>query len=211
MLLSSEISVGVLEVGFGNLPSLRRILDQIGVKVFEISNSSSLTQVDYLMIPGVGSFSSAMSFINERDLIEPIRERCLSMKKPTMGICLGAQILLEEGFEGGKQPGIGVFEGQVVRSTDFLEEKLSHNGWDIVEVSKSVLGFQENDRFDAYFNHDFIFHNTNLEEVCGLSNHGGLFPVLLRKNQTYAVQFHPEKSQSPGLRLIMQFLGIKDV
>lgn len=208
---NSKLSIGVLEVGFGNLPSLTRILNQINVEVFEITTSESLTQVDYLIIPGVGSFSSAMNFINEKGLVYPIRERCLTFKKPTLGICLGAQILLEEGFEGGKQPGVGVFEGLVVKSSEILDETSSHNGWDVVEVSKPILGFQKNDCFDAYFNHDFIFYNTNPDDVCALTNHGGFFPVMLSKNETFAMQFHPEKSQSSGLRLILEFLGIKDV
>lgn len=208
---TSILSIGVLEVGFGNLPSLKRILNQIGVKIFEISNSDSLIEADYLIIPGVGSFSSAMNFIHEKGLVEPIRQRCLTLNKSTLGICLGAQILLEEGFEGGQQPGIGVFEGRVVQSSECLEEKISHNGWDVVHVTKPILGFQQGDKFDAYFNHDFVFNNANVNEVCALTNHGGLFPVLLKKNKTYAMQFHPEKSQSSGLRLIMEFLGIKNV
>jgi imidazole glycerol-phosphate synthase subunit HisH len=203
-----KLRIGVLEVGFGNLPSLKRILDQVNVEIFEISNSDSLIGADHLLIPGVGSFASAMNFINERGFGEPIRERCLALSKPTLGICLGAQILLEQGFEGGRQLGVGVFEGCVVESREHLNNKLSHNGWDIVRVSKPVFGFPDGSKFDAYFNHDFIFSDTNPEDVCALTDHGGIFPVILKKNKTYAVQFHPEKSQSAGLQIIEAFMRI---
>ena len=205
------MSVGVLEVGFGNLPSLRRILNQIDVEAFEILDVDSLIEANHLIIPGVGSFASAMAFINEKGFAEALRQRCLSQHRPTLGICLGAQILLEEGSEGGDHHGVGIFKGRVVNLSSTLDSQSSHNGWDKVRVSKDFLGFQKDMNFDAYFNHDFIFNVTDSSDIYALSDHGGIFPVVLKKNSTYAVQFHPEKSQSAGLHLIKEFVGIPDV
>ena len=207
----SGLSVGILEVGFGNLPSLQRVLRQIDFNVEIILDADLLIETNYLIIPGVGSFSTAMSFLNKTGLAESIKYRCDTLGKPTLGICLGAQILLEEGHEGGKSLGVGVFEGRVVKSSDYLKNKSARNGWDVIEIVRPVLDLYPGTKLDTYFNHDFIFSDTDENHVCAVANHGGVFPVILQKNQTFAVQFHPEKSQSAGLHLLKSFLGLTHV
>jgi glutamine amidotransferase len=170
-----------------------------------------LLETEYLIIPGVGSFPTAMNFLNINGLTEALKYRCEALDKPTLGICLGAQILLEEGFEGGKNIGVGIFEGRVVNSSDFLEIKNSHNGWDVIEITRPVLGLNTGVKIDTYFNHDFIFSDINPSNVCAIANHGGIFPVILKRNETLALQFHPEKSQSTGLRMLKSFLGLTNV
>ena len=131
---SHRNTVHVLEVGFGNLPSLRRVLSQMGVSVTPIDSASELLSVRHLIIPGVGSFQTAMQHLKQNGFIESLKERCLKRKLPTLGICLGAQILLEEGHEGGISRGIGVFAGTVERSDIHLSTPESHTGWDTVEI-----------------------------------------------------------------------------
>jgi glutamine amidotransferase len=123
-----------------------------------------------------------------------------------MGICLGGQILLERGFENKLTPGVGIFSGQVVKSSDRLNSLNSHNGWDSVHVTRSFLNLDSGTSFDAYFNHNYIFDDTETTDVCAVSEFGGTFPVILEKNGTLAIQFHPEKSQSFGLKIIDEFL-----
>lgn len=207
----SGLSVGILEVGFGNLPSLQRVLKQINVDVKIIVDAESLIETEYVIIPGVGSFPIAMNFLNKSDLANSIKYRCDTLGKPTLGICLGAQILLEEGHEGGKSIGVGVFQGRVVKSSDYLENKSARNGWDVVEIVRPVLNLTPGTKLDTFFNHDFIFWDTDENHVCAVANHGGTFPVILQKNQTLAIQFHPEKSQSAGLHLLKSFLGLTHV
>jgi len=200
-------TVGVLEVGFGNLPSLSRVLKQRNIAVQEIVQPNDLLEIDYLILPGVGAFNSAMDFLDKYGFTEVLRYRCLEKKMPTLGICLGAQILLDRGFEGEMRAGVGIFRGQVVDSVKVLDVNRSHNGWDVVEVTKEVLAFPNGSRFDAYFNHNFIFEALDARDVCAVSDFGGVFPVILKKYETYAVQFHPEKSQLVGLKLLEEFLG----
>lgn len=208
---SLQNTVHVLEVGFGNLPSLRRVLSQVGVKVTPIENASEVLSARHLIIPGVGSFQTAMQHLEQSSFVESVQERCLQKKLPTLGICLGAQILLEEGHEGGINRGIGVFAGTVESSETQLSMPESHTGWDTVKINKSVLGFEAQTLADFFFNHDYIFVPKEPSDVYATANHGKSFPVILKKYNTFALQFHPEKSQASGLLMIRAFLRIDNV
>lgn len=204
-------SVGILEVGFGNLPSLQRIFKQLDVRVDAVLEPDQLSSFDYVVVPGVGAFDSAMNFLNNGGFVNPLRYRCLELQKPTLGICLGGQILLAEGFENKPTPGVGIFGGEVVKYSNCLSASSSHNGWDVVQMTQSMLNLQAGDSFDAYFNHDYIFNNVDLEDICAVSEYGGTFPVILKKYKTLAIQFHPEKSQSAGINIINEFLRTSGV
>jgi len=208
---SHDNTVYVLEVGFGNLPSLRRVVSQMGVSVTPIESASEILSARHLIIPGVGSFQTAMQHLERNSFIESVQERCLQRKLPTLGICLGAQILLAEGHEGGISEGIGVFAGTVESSDIQLSKPESHTGWDTVKITKNVLGLEAHTLADFFFNHDYIFVPKEPSEVYATANHGGCFPVILKKYNTYALQFHPEKSQTSGLSIIRAFLELDNV
>lgn len=206
MTVNVSLEVDVLEVGFGNLPSLSRVLRQIGVSVNPIGTSEEILAAKHLIVPGVGSFRSASLNLRKLGLFASLRKRCLELSRPTLGICLGAQILFEEGIEGGMNEGVGVFSGSVQSIKEHLAERKSHTGWDRVQIVKPLLGFSSGDCIDVYFNHDYIFVPRNFEDVYAFANHGGEFPVILKREMTYAVQFHPEKSQKMGLNLLKSFI-----
>lgn len=205
-----ERSVGVLEVGFGNLPSIERVLRQLNVKTRAMNGPEELLTEDYVIIPGVGSFKSAMTYLEENSLVEPLRKRCLELNLPTLGICLGGQILLTEGQEGGLRQGLGVFDGSVESLAKYGFNK-SHTGWDEVHFTSECLGFSAKSKSDFYFNHDYFFAGVNPEDSIALCEATFPFVVSLRKNQTFAVQFHPEKSQKSGLLLLQSFLELHDL
>jgi glutamine amidotransferase len=180
------------------------VLKQIEVSVSPIFSAKEIREAEILLIPGVGSFEVAMTYLEKNELCDAIRERCLELEKPTLGICLGAQILLSSGTEGGIRDGLKIFEG-CVEPLNQIGIGKSHTGWDEVSFSKDCLSFKEGERQDFFFNHDYYFSevkNQNIFATCDWSN---TFTVGLNREKTYAVQFHPEKSQSAGKRFLKHF------
>lgn len=203
--------VTLLEVGFGNLPSLSRVINQLGIDAKVAETKKDILDAEYLIIPGVGSFEKAMKFLNEKDYGDTIRSRTLELKLPTLGICLGAQVMFNIGYEGATTKGLSIFNGTVENLTSKLAMRKSHTGWDRVTFKQYFLGINENTTVDLFFNHDYIMMPENEEDVAAECDYGGKFAVAIRKNNCYAVQFHPEKSQEWGLKILRNFLGVMNV
>ena len=204
-------TVTVLEVGFGNLPSLKRVLSQIKTEVKIARTVNDIVDANHLIIPGVGAFGTAMDFLKLNNFEQALRHRCLDMKLPTLGICLGAQIMLEVGFEGGDKAGLGIFAGTVKSLESSAGIGVTHTGWDKVEFNDNFLGIDKYSAVDTFFNHDFILIPKNTNEIYGTCGYGNGFAVALNKFKTFAVQFHPEKSQLAGLNMLQHFLEIDNV
>ena len=208
--LSSK-RLGVLEVGFGNLPSLERVLSQINTKVEVVLSADEVLDVDYLIIPGVGSFSTAIQYLKSTNLDVAVLTRSTKLNLPTLGICLGAQVMMEIGYEGGKKSGLGIFRGSVESLSKVAGTNKSHTGWDEVLFSRDFLGVTKGSSVDVFFNHDYALVPADTNEIMGTCNFSNEFAVALQKSNTYAVQFHPEKSQDTGLVMLRNFLGIQNV
>jgi len=203
--------VTILEVGFGNLPSLNRVLNQLNVGTKIVDSEKDILEAEYLIIPGVGSFETAMNFINQNDYGQVLKKRALDLKLPTLGICLGAQIMFDMGHEGTVMKGLSIFNGTVENLTHKLAQKKSHTGWDKVKFKQEFLGITGNENLDFFFNHDYIMVPENDDDISAECDFGGNFAVALKKYNCYAVQFHPEKSQESGLTILRSFLGLSYV
>ena len=194
--------VGIVDYGAGNLRSVQKALEAIGVPALISGERSVLDGCDKLILPGVGSFGAGMAELSARGLNAYIKARARDTK--ILGICLGMQFLLERSFEEGEHAGLGFVPGQVVR---FARGKIPQIGWNGVFYLNTSLfdGREEGTRF--YFVPSF---RADCPEgyACARTEYYDIYPSAVWSGNVYGVQFHPEKSGAAGLRLLKNFCGM---
>jgi glutamine amidotransferase len=172
------------------------------------SDPAQLAKADKLILPGVGAFGDGMRNLNERGLVEPLTRMVKNEGKPILGICLGFQLIARDSEEFGRHQGLGWIDGSVVRLAPADKDlRIPHVGWnDLIRVADSDLfdGLPDDALF--YYVHSFRLAPVQSEIVIGECDYGGRFPAAIRRDNIWAVQFHPEKSQQSGLRLLKNFL-----
>ncbi|ECO2924724.1 imidazole glycerol phosphate synthase subunit HisH [Campylobacter coli] len=200
--------IALIDYKAGNLNSVAKAFEKIGAKNFITQDPKDLQKADKLLLPGVGSFKEAMKNLKELGFIEALKEQVLVQKKPILGICLGMQLFLERGYEGGVCEGLGFIEGEVVKFEEDLNLKIPHMGWNELEILKQVPLYQGiEDKSDFYFVHSFYVQCKD-EFVSGKAQYGHKFVASLQKDHIFATQFHPEKSQNLGLKLLENFIRL---
>lgn len=205
-------TVVVIDYGMGNLHSIAKALQHADPTVtVEISHErAAILQADRLVFPGVGAIRDCMHALHETGLAKIITQ--VSTEKPLLGICLGMQALLSSSEEGGNTTGLNLFKGQVKRFADNLLDaegnrlKIPHIGWNQVQQIAHPLwhNIPQNSRF--YFVHSYYAAPENASDTIATSNYPETFTCALAKANLFAVQFHPEKSQTVGLQLLKNFL-----
>ena len=197
--------IAIIDYKAGNLNSVIKAFERIGVKNSIAQNQDDFKKADKLILPGVGSFKEAMFHLEQLHLIEILKEQVLIRKKPILGICLGMQLLLEKGFEGGLCEGLGFIEGEVVQFEEHLNLKIPHMGWNELEIYQYKPLYEGiNNKSDFYFVHSFYVKCKD-EFVSAKTEYGHKFVASLQKENIFGVQFHPEKSQNLGLKLLENF------
>lgn len=190
----------------GNLRSVQKAIEHVGGEAIVTANPETIAKAEKVILPGVGAFGDAMRELESRGLVEAIHA-FLKTERPFFGICLGAQLLLDRGFEGGEHTGLGVIPGEVVRFDLPSEFKVPHMGWNSVDSksndSDMLRDIAPGSHF--YFVHSFYCVPTRQEDVWLESDYGGRFCAAIHRNNIYATQFHPEKSQRDGLQLLKNF------
>ncbi|MSU55763.1 MAG: imidazole glycerol phosphate synthase subunit HisH [Candidatus Taylorbacteria bacterium] len=202
--------ITIVDYGVGNLQSLKKAFAHLGFDAIISEDAEEIRVSDAVILPGVGSFEAGMRGLKLRNLTEAVQHVAVH-NRPMLGICLGAQLMLEQGHEFGVFDGLGIIEGEVVRfDADAVKEKIPEVGWNEVypgtETSweGSILVPGEKPRM--YFTHSYIFKPSRKENILGLSSYGGTeFCSVIRKGNIYGCQFHPEKSGEAGLQLIRNF------
>lgn len=203
----------VIDYRRGNLASVHRGLVDSGYDAFISEKAEDIMAADGLVLPGVGSFADAMTFLNESGQAEAIRAR-VAQGVPFLGICLGLQLVYAQGYEGCEEgkpmAGLGLVPGEVVRMPAETPEgkklKVPHVGWnsvDIVPGNPLFEGIPNNSYF--YFTHSYIGLPANSADVAGTTEHAQPFVSTIRHGNVFATQFHPEKSSALGMRVLSNF------
>lgn len=196
--------VGILKIGYsGNNYSIKKAILLAQGQYYILNKKEDFKKVDKIIIPGVGSFYESIKTINEIYSIEFLKEQILL--KPTLGICLGMQILASIGYEGGLSKGLEIINGEI-RSMD-VTGKVPHMGFNEVFFTKNSRLFENIKTNLFYFMHSYEFNNY--ENIIGLSSYcGHKFVAAVENENIFGVQFHPEKSREQGIQLIRNFLKI---
>lgn len=194
--------ITIVDYGMGNLRSVRRAFEQLGVEVELTSNPEVIAKAQTLVLPGVGAFGEAIKRIDSLKLREPMLQH-VAVNKPLLGICLGMQLLFEASKENPGAKGLGILQGEVKKFSGSL--KIPHIGWnDAIPSSGSSL-FGENGKAECfYFVHSYYVQSPEFEVA--KTEYGVRFSSVVQKGYTMGTQFHPEKSQEAGLELLRRFV-----
>lgn len=200
--------ITIVDYQMGNLRSVQKAFERLGAHAQITSDWRLIERASALVLPGVGAFGDAIRELKCRDLIEPLRQFVHS-GKPFLGICLGLQLLFEVSYEGGQHQGLGLLAGEVVRFPVQGDLKVPHMGWNQVRILRPnplLAGIPDGAYF--YFVHSYYARPKDESVVCLQTDYGGPFCAMVHKANVYATQFHPEKSQSMGLKMLSNFIAL---
>ncbi len=202
--------IGIIDYQAGNLTSVARALTYLGYECIISSDISELKKAERIIFPGVGAAKSAMESLRRFGLDQFLKE-AFREGKPILGICLGTQIIFEESEEDGGTETLGLLKGKVVRFSEPLiwngeKLKIPQMGWNRVRWIKNHPVFKDLDpEYEYYFVHSYYPQPADSEVICGITFYGIEFPSAVAYQNLVAVQFHPEKSGKPGLKILKQF------
>ena len=199
--------VGVLGYGVGNTGSLMRALNRAGADARLLTGSDEASNMSRLVLPGVGSFSTAMRALDSQGWIEALLIFAAS-GRPIMGICLGMQLLMEGGEEGGFTQGLGLIAGNTEALLPHRSLKLPHMGWNSIEpVADHPILSSLRHGVDYYFAHSYAVSPRDPDDVVAETIHGRCFPSVIARGNVLGTQFHPEKSPPMGHKILRNFLA----
>ncbi len=199
----------IVDYGMGNLHSVLGALRYLEVESELSGDPKTVAQADALLLPGVGSFYQAMETLETSGQADALREAVLGRGRKILGICLGQQLMAEHGDEDGGHAGLGFLPGSVTRLSGSGGLKVPHVGFNTVRFepqSRLFAGFST--PVDCYFVHSYRLEPEDRPGLVGLCDYGGNFVAAYEHENVFATQFHPEKSQTNGLRLLSNFLAV---
>jgi glutamine amidotransferase len=198
--------VAIIDYGVGNLRSVEKAFAATGCEAVVSSDECELGKAERLVLPGVGAFAACMKALSEHGLEQLVRDR-VADGTPLLGVCVGMQMLFEESDEFGQTAGLGMLPGRVRRFGDDLV--VPQVGWNqIKQRRRHPLFAQIEDEAFFYFVHSFYCEPVETETVIGETEYGGNYPSVVAHENICGVQFHPEKSQTVGLRMLHNFANI---
>lgn len=205
------MSIAVIDYDMGNLKSVSKALEHLGASVVVTRDKQQIENASKIVLPGVGAFALCMENLKKYDLIDVVKNQ-LDKGKYFMGICLGFQLLFEESEEFGAHAGLGYFKGRVKKfPKDFHEKnlKVPHMGWNQIQIKKTsafLAGLEEGAH--TYFVHSYYVEPQDASLVATTTDYGFEFCSSVEKDHIFACQFHPEKSQQVGLKILENFINL---
>jgi glutamine amidotransferase len=201
--------IAIIDYGMGNKHSVYNALKYIGVDACISRNANEISKAEKIILPGVGAFGAAMENLRQFGLTEILNEEVIIKGKPFLGICLGMQLLAEKGTEKGFFQGLGWIAGDVLKlQPEDTGLKLPHVGWNDIELVKDVALFKGLRKERAfYFVHSYAIQLKNSQDLVAESDYGVKFTAAVQKDNIFATQFHPEKSQKNGLIVLENFIN----
>ncbi|MEW6542554.1 MAG: imidazole glycerol phosphate synthase subunit HisH [Nitrospirota bacterium] len=198
--------IAVIDYEMGNLRSVQKAFETAGCKAVVTRERRTIEEASHVVLPGVGAFADCMANLERYDLVEPIR-RSIAAGKPFLGICLGLQLLFSESEEFGLHKGLDLIPGRVRRfPSDGTGLKVPHMGWNALTITKPAPALRgvETGAY-VYFVHSYVVEPREASVASSLTEYGQPFVSSIWRDNVFACQFHPEKSQSVGLRIIKNF------
>lgn len=204
------MKVAIINYGMGNLGSVRRALEELGVEPFIAEHPLALLDANRIVLPGVGAFTEGMSRLRAGGWVDALHRLVNTEHKPLLGICLGMQMLANSGEEGGEVPGLGFIDGRV-RRLDVLgcDLRIPHVGWNEVACRQDDPLFAHIPQgSDFYFVHSYAVECADARQVVGSTSYGVALVAAVHVANVLGTQFHPEKSSRAGRQLLQNFLEL---
>lgn len=205
--------IAIIDYGMGNLRSVQKAFEKVGADARIVTLPDDVRSAEKVVLPGVGAFRDAIAHLREQQFVEPVREAIRS-GRPFLGICLGLQMLFDVSYEDGEYKGLGVIPGRVARF-DFRSVpaaaalKIPHMGWNRVQWDAEcplMRGLASGEHF--YFVHSYYVDPADCAVSFGRCEYGIEFTAMVWRDNLYATQFHPEKSQRAGLTMLRNFVEL---
>lgn len=198
----------VVDYGVGNIASVLNMLKRVGAQAKSSNVIADIENADKLILPGVGAFDAGMRTLRDSGLVGILNEQALEVRKPVMGVCLGAQMLGRRSEEG-DEPGLGWVDMDIVRFDKREGRKVPHMGWNQISKTQEhqiLAGLDDESRF--YFVHSYFMAPDNEQNILLAADYGQRFTAAVVKDNIFGFQFHPEKSHRFGMQLFRNFVEL---
>jgi glutamine amidotransferase len=199
----------ITDMGMGNLNSVKRAMERVGMPSTITSSASAIESADKIILPGVGHFGKAMAALESLGLRDALDEAVLVKRKPVLGICLGMELMAARSDEGNAE-GLGWLDARAVKFCfdDKLHHKVPHMGWNTLAANRDSILLKGLENAEFYFAHSFYLKLDNEQDASAHTTYETVFPSAIERDNIFGVQFHPEKSHAAGLDILRNFAAI---